>query len=383
MNIMIDIKKMRLNIKYNNHKEILNGNFCQYDLGYIKEYKKKDYTIINFSGNKDKMKEYNNMFAKEFSPYNSILKELKGKNLIIPIVLSSDDKYAPFMYTTMLSILENGKKETFYIFYLLVPYNFSKSNQKIIQELANKYNCYLNFIYIKKIFDDLIMKISHITMPTYYRLLIGDLLPRDLDKCIYLDVDICVIKDLTELFYINMENNYIAGVVSPTFYINEKSNCKRLNLPSMKQYVNAGVLLINLKQIRRNNMTKKFIELSKKNYKIQDQDVLNVACYGKIITLPPKFNAMTSRLQLKNPLIRDLYTEDDINEAKNSPFIIHYSDKNKPWNNIGIYMENYWWDIAKKTPYINKLFTREKIYKGKLQKFYKNKTRKHLNLDKP
>ena len=100
----------------------------------------------------------------------------------------------------------------------------------------------------------------------------------------------------------------------------------------MRQYVNAGMLVMNLKQIRKDNMTLKFLELSKKNYTSQDQDVLNVACYGKIITLPPKFNAMIYRLKENSSLLRDLYKEEDIIEANNSPYIIHYAGKEKPWN---------------------------------------------------
>ena len=108
------------------------------------------------------------------------------------------------------------------------------------------------------------MKIPHINLTTYYRLLIGEYLPKEIEKCIYLDVDICVLKDLSELFLIEMKNNYIAGVVAAGYYFNEKENCERLNLPSMRQYVNAGMLVMNLKQIRKDNMTLKFLELSKK-----------------------------------------------------------------------------------------------------------------------
>ena len=108
------------------------------------------------------------------------------------------------------------------------------------------------------------------------------------------------------------------------------------------------MLLININKIRKDNITEKFIELSKKNYESQAQDVLNVACYGKILTLPPKYNAMVYRLQENNPLLKDLYSEEDIIEANTDPLIIHYSNTNKPWKNIGIYMEKYWWDIAKK-----------------------------------
>lgn len=157
--------------------------------------------------------------------------------------------------------MENTNQNLYYTFFLLVPQKFPISIKNIILELNNKYECKINFIYVKKLFQNLLMKISHITLPTYYHLLIGDLLPKNIDKCIYLDVDICVRKDLSELFNINMKDNYIAGVLSPSFYFNQKKHCSRLNLPSMNQYINVGILLIDLRQIRKENMTEKFIEL--------------------------------------------------------------------------------------------------------------------------
>ena len=311
---------------------------------------------------------YNNPFIEEFFKYYSILNNINNVTLTIPIVLASDDKYLPFMYTTMISILENGNKNTYYIFYLLVPFNFSQINKTKINEINNNYKCFIYFIHIPNIFDNIIMKIPHITLTTYFRLLIGDYLPKKIEKCIYLDVDIIVTKDLSELFLIEMKDNYLAGVVAAGYYFKEKQNCKRLKLPSMKQYVNAGMLVMNVKQIRKDNLTKKFIELSKRNYSSQDQDVLNIVCFGKILTLPPKYNAMVFRLIENSPLLRDLYKEEDIIEARESPYIIHYSDKNKPWNSIGIFKENNWWDIAKKIPYIDSLFNRENIYKEELKK---------------
>ena len=356
----------------------------RYQNGLLDSYKTIEPIIINYPKTKNNISNLNNSFLNYYlNLYYSILTKIKDKKVIIPIVLSADDKYAPFMYVTIISILETGFKNTIYNFYLLVPSNFSKLFEKKILEINYKYNCNINFIYIQKMFEKAIMKIPHITLTTYYRLLIGDLLPREIDKCIYLDIDICVRKDLSELFKINMENNYVAGVVAAGYYFNEKKHCKRLNLPSMKKYINAGMLMINLKLIRNDNMTIKFIELSKRNYDSLDQDVINVACYGKILTLPPKYNTMVMRIEEDNPLLRELYKEEDIFEAKNAPYIIHYSNEKKPWNSIGIYMEKYWWDIAKKTPLINHSFSREKIYKNEIKKFWYKKKHKYLDIDRP
>ena len=62
------------------------------------------------------------------------------------------------------------------------------------------------------------MNLSNLTSFSYYRLIVADLLPNNWSKCIYLDLDICVCKDLTELFNIDIKDNYIAGVVDPEYY---------------------------------------------------------------------------------------------------------------------------------------------------------------------
>lgn len=96
-----------------------------------------------------------------------------------------------------------------------------------ILSIADKYTCYIYFINVdEKIFKDIIMKIPHITVQTYYRLLIGELLPNEINKCIYLDSDICVCKDLSELFNIDIKDNYLAGVVAPSHYFSEDRHCK-------------------------------------------------------------------------------------------------------------------------------------------------------------
>ena len=384
LNIITDKKKIVLNPEYNYMEECLSDSYCQYNKEYLKLYKKKSPTILHYKDSKFDIKNSNSSFINDYLKYENILINFKDTHLTIPIVLSSDDNYVPYMYTTIISLLENKKKNTFYAFYLLVPLKFSKSNIKKILSIANNYTCYFYFINMdEKIFKNIIMKIPHITKPTYYRLLIGDLLPNEIDKCIYLDADLCICKDLSELYNIDLKDNYIGGVVSPIYYFYEQIHCKRLNLPSMKQYLNAGMLIFNLKKIRKDNMTKIFFELSKRNYESQDQDVLNVACYGKILTLPPKFNAQVLKLKENNPLLKELYSDKDIIEAKESPFIIHYSNKRKPWNSIGIYMENYWWDIAKKTPYANIYFNRDNIYIKELKKLWLLKNKQSLNLDNP
>ena len=379
INILADNHKIRLNPEFNYMKISLRKSDCQYDLAYLESYKKNEPTIVHYKGIKPKNNKNKNIYRKEFSKYYNMSKNLKNSHITIPIVLSSDDEYAPFMYTTILSILENAYKTTFYVFFLLVPSNFSNSYQNLIQKLNDNYKCYIHFIFIEHAFEKIVRKIPRIAIPTFYRLIIADVIPEEFDKCIYLDVDVCVCKDLSELFNIDLKDNYIAGVVAAGHYFLEQKHVKRLNIPSLDTYVNAGMLLMNLKEIRKDNITTKFMHLSKRNYAAQDQDIINIACIGRILTLPPKYNAMTIRLEEDSPL----YSQKEINEAKKSPHIIHYADTRKPWNSLGVYMESYWWQIAKKTPFINSLFDRTNIYKDKLKNWWFQRTKKPLNIDNP
>ena len=74
-------------------------------------------------------------------------------------------------------------------------------------------------------------------------------------KMLYLDVDIIVNTDLSELYDVNLEGNYYGGVRHPTYYLgNWGGHCKLLDIPDLHSYINAGVLLINLEKIREDNL---------------------------------------------------------------------------------------------------------------------------------
>ena len=382
LNIFTDTKKIKLNneIKYIDISE--SNNIDNFSNKFLNLNGKESSIIVKYSKQEININSNNN-YIKKFFEYYSFLNNLKEFFLCIPIVLNANNQKIPYIYTTMLSILEKAYKSTCYIFYIISVSILSEINKEQIMKLNNKYKCYIYFINIEKIFKNKTKRLLSNYFSNYFRLLIGNLIPNEIDKCLVLDYNIIVNKDLSELFNINMKDNYIAGVVSAHHYFDEKKECKRLNISSMRKYINACMMIINLQKIRKDNMILNYMKIIKNNKNLQEQDILNVACYTKIITLPPKYNAMISILKENNHLLRKLFKEKDIIEAKNSPFIINYSGKNKPWNSINIYMEKYWWDIAKKTPFINISFSRVNLYKNELKKFWFNIMNKTLDFDLP
>ena len=271
---------------------------------------------------------------------------------------TKDDEYIYYIYVTILSILSNSQSNTSYNFHILVPSEFSEKSKSRIQKLSENYhNCSFNFINMKECFKNIKMTHNHIMYPTYYRLLLADVLP-EVDKCIYLDSDIIVKQDLSNFYNIDITDFYLAGVRAAGYQINASDNIKRLELPDVDNYINAGVLLINLKKLRADKLTQKFIKLIEKKYHDQDQDIINVACYKKIKTLPLAYNVMTKYEKIFDQCIKaNAYTQPEINDAINNPLIIHYADKIKPWQNPEIMFGNMWWQYARQTPfYENILF---------------------------
>lgn len=163
---------------------------------------------------------------------------------------------------------------------------------------------------------------------SYYRLFITKILPDTLDKVLYLDGDIVVRKSLQPLWETDIANYAIAATRDR---VSEKPELfSRLQYDQDLGYVNAGILLINLRFWRENDVIPTFVEYIQKNYSIltfQDQDVINYVFRDKKILLPLEYNLQQDLLQ------KDVYSsrKKEILTAIQNPAIIHYSGGYKPW----------------------------------------------------
>ena len=163
----------------------------------------------------------------------------------VPIFLSSDNNYAPFVATTIASICDNTS--TFCDFYILDG-GITEENKEKICELKQQFdNFSIEFIKIKPEHlagIDYKNECNYVSISTYNRFLAPILIPQ-VDKAIYLDVDIIANGDIAELFNKSL-NGHIIGAVpdlcrNKEFLDNVKKN---LGLQPTSKYFNAGVLLI-------------------------------------------------------------------------------------------------------------------------------------------
>lgn len=272
------------------------------------------------------------------------------ENQIIPVVYATDNSYMPCTIVSIRSLFANKLPDTKYDVIVLYASDISKKYLRKISKMAKRNNSMAHFYNMRDYFKNAKSSIAHISVVTYYRLMLPSLLPQ-YDKLIWLDGDTIVCRDLSGFFNTDMGDNYIAGVIAPM--AKDTDYAKILNIPNMNTYINAGVLLWNLDAMRKNNLEQQFMSLVPINYLLADQDILNTACFGRIMLLPLRFNMMNKLVKPVNKtdaLNAKLYSLQEFDNAVSAPVIIHYCDAQKPWNTPNSPMFDKWEKYSDKKP---------------------------------
>jgi lipopolysaccharide biosynthesis glycosyltransferase len=155
----------------------------------------------------------------------------------------------------------------------------------------------------------------------------------ELKKALYLDCDIVIDHDISELWNINISKFFAAGVVD--CHINTIKHKLNLGFSKNTPYINGGVLLLNLKKLRTYNIQNKLFSNThkiKNLIKYDDQDVINYTLKNKIKIIAPKYNLLVwfkDVLNLKWPCY---YKDINILKSFDKPIIIHFCGGTKPWN---------------------------------------------------
>lgn len=300
----------------------------------------------------------------------------------INIFLSSDDIYAKYIPVLLESICSKASKNYNYIV-TIADANIAENTKS---SMANSIKLYSNFKIkyvdinnlIRK-YKDLFVTFAHFTVSTYIRFFIPDIL-RDVNKAIYLDIDLLINSDISELYEINIDDFIVAAAVDACYarelYYNKNNEISYsenvLGLPKGVPEFNAGVLLINLKKWREENITQKCIDKLSEigTPRVLDQCILNsVIKQGHIYKLPVEWNYVWhAQLEDLKPITESSAFNGVIkeyNEKIHQIKIIHYTSSVKPWNIYGThkdihvlsYLAEDWWKTASKTGIFTQLLT--------------------------
>lgn len=250
--------------------------------------------------------------------------------MAIDLLVTLDENYLDQMRVLMTSIYISNPGEIFNIY--LIHSGIAPDKIETLQNDLGKITYKLFPI---RASDDLFSS-ARVTdrypKEMYYRLLAGELLPKNLRKIIYIDPDILVINSLKELWDMDI-SAYLFAAASHTGKTDMANNVNKIRLGTDTDYYNSGFLLINLDRARKEIVPEEIFAYADENYKnllLPDQDILN-AMYGDKI-LPLKDSIYNYDARNYSTYLLKSKGEEDLTWLMENTVILHFCGRDKPWN---------------------------------------------------
>lgn len=185
-----------------------------------------------------------------------------------------------------------------------------------------------------------------------FRIFAAQLLPKQLDRILYLDPDIVVINDLEPLYRMDLQDYYFAAATHMALFL-QLFNQTRLHMPYTKsKYINSGVLLLNLTRLReKQNQDRvyRFLEHNRFRIWLFDQDMLNFLYHKQTLILDPLRYNLDEKYFNWHQMRPWRHNKENIRWVKQNTVIIHFCGRNKPWNDnyLGVFDELFYFPYAK------------------------------------
>lgn len=306
------------------------------------------------------------------SPLSSTMLASSSVDLDLPlddivIVFACSENFVPYLSVALQSIVENARAGRRYDVVVLTR-NISPASMITLTRQTKADNVGIGFLDVDAALGDIeLPHHGHFRPETYYRLLAPQLLP-NVDKAIYLDSDLVVNADVAELFDTDVTGYPLAATrdadtigqidgydttVGP--YLRDE-----LGMDDPHDYFQAGVLLMNLAQLRATVTPHEFLTLStQRMWRWLDQDVLNKVVNGRYVRVHMRWNYLMDWQHLRRSHIvanapADVRAEYD--EAAADPAIVHFAGPdNRPWLYPDADGADLFWRYAMSSPYLDEI----------------------------
>ena len=259
-------------------------------------------------------------------------------NKVIPVFYACDDNFVKYTVVSLQSMKEHASRDQKYCIHVLHT-NISKEMQDVMYAMQDEqFQIRFDDVtdYLKSISDKLPLR-DYYSKTTYFRLFIAEMFP-EYEKAIYIDSDTVVLGDIADLYAYDLGDNYVGAAREQAMvqtdvygtYVEKVLGIDR------NAYFNAGLLVINCEQFRKQCVLDQFIELLHVyNFVVtQDEDYLNLICKGQVFWLPQQWNTEVFG---------------NIDYPEESICVLHYIMVSKPWHYKDCRMGAYFWEYAKKT----------------------------------
>lgn len=245
-------------------------------------------------------------------------------NTPMHVAFCVNDLYAEYILVSIKGLLENNSHPL--AIHVLSDY-VSEKSASYLKNLVKLYpHATLDIIIVD---DSKLRGLKDTwTIYTWYRVLLPEILSADVHRVLYLDADVLVSGNIEELFLLDMTDKAIAGTID--FQSKDISTYQRCGYEAEKEYVCAGVMLMNLDYWRMHDIANKVITWGRENndrIQFPDQDAINYICRDAKLLLPLKYDIVDGFFQ------DDYYYQNypqELRECVESPIIIHYAGQ-APW----------------------------------------------------
>ncbi len=274
--------------------------------------------------------------------------DLETDQSIFHVAIAADRNFSVPAALACESIVQHARCGQLYHIHLLGI----DIEEQIITQLTQR--CQeLHFLFSYHEVANLLEGISqheHHPPATYARFLLPELLAENVERVLYIDADIMLVRDIEYLFEIELGNHLLAGVedlaISAYSHFEDhvRTVCESFGLArgEIPVYYNAGQLVMNLKLWREEGLAQRCLSIGKnlpEELIYKDQDIINALCRGRILTLPLRYSVAPhfypvyeKMIQGDAPWMRtNNYTAEDAQQAMDDPALIHYLTRNKPF----------------------------------------------------
>ena len=267
----------------------------------------------------------------------------------INVATALNSHYMRYTYVMLTSLFLNQTDTDIHVY--LLHSDLSDKDQACLQSLAQSYGHTIHYLLIdRESFPAALPTTQQWSLETYYRLLLLDILPNEIDRLLYLDVDMIINKPILELYQTDFEGAYFCACrdMTTAFPVSDsRDEIFKEHIAAGFTYFNAGLMLWNIAALRGKYSFKGYMELAGKlEYKMlaPDQDLLNYMHWNQI--------------KFVDEYQYDLFSKKAYNDGiryaqvKEETTIIHYAGM-KPWEGQYVHydIEKLWWEYAKHTPF--------------------------------
>ena len=298
--------------------------------------------------------------------------ELKLPLSDVVVLFACNEWFVPYLSVALQSIIDHTSPERRYDIVVLTG-GLEWATMETLTRQVTRENCSIGFL-------DVAAALRAARLPrrgrfgaeASFRLMAPTLL-EGVEKAIYLDSDLIVLRDLAELFDIELGENLLGATrdADTAGIYSGYDTCARphidnvVGLADPYTYFQSGVLLLNLEAMRRECPLGDMLDYARDNrLRWPDQDVLNHFGAGRYRRIDTRWNFMTNWQFLRRPRIvaqAPQEIQDDYDAARLDPYIVHYAGPDgRPWLYPSCDMAECFWRYAKLSPYCEEIERRLK-----------------------